>query len=63
MKYLVIYVSFSLNRCNSFRHYRASLKEGSQKIDNLRVLVTCQSGTSAMLFSKVNNPFAHGSIQ
>ena len=35
-------------------------KEQSQKIDDLHTLVTCQSGTSAMLSSslKVNSPVA-----
>ena len=52
-----------LNRCNSFSRYRTSLadsytdrrekEEGSQKIDDLPVLVTRRSGTSAMLSSKV----------
>ena len=56
---------------NSFSRYRASLadsytdsrrkKEESQKIDNLPVLVTRQSGTSAMLSNKVNGPVTHGS--
>ena len=52
---------FMLNRCNSFSHYRTSLKEEeSQKIDDLHVLATCRSGTSVMLSSEVSNPFAHG---
>ena len=33
----------------------------SQKIDDLPVLATRRSGTSAMLSSKVNSPVAHGS--
>ena len=38
-------------------------KEESQKIDDLPVLETCQSGTLAILSSKVNGPVAHGSAQ
>ena len=38
-------------------------KERSQKIDDLPVLATCWSGTSAMLFSTSNGPVAHGSAQ
>ena len=38
-------------------------KKESQKIDNLPVLVTRRSGTSAMLSSKVNGPVAHGSTR
>ena len=36
-------------------------KKESQKIDDLLVLVTCRSGTSAMLSSEVNGPIAQGS--
>ena len=36
-----------------------TLKKRSQKIDNLLVLATCQSGTLAIL--KVNTPVVHGS--
>ena len=35
-------------------------KERSQKIDDLPVLVTCQSGTLVILSSKVNGPVARG---
>ena len=35
----------------------------SQKIDDLPVLATHRSGTSAMLSSKVNGPVAHGNTQ
>ena len=35
---------------------RRKKKEESQKIDDLPVLATRQSGTSAMLSSKVNGP-------
>ena len=35
--------------------------EKSQKIDDLPILVTCQSGTSVMLSSEVNSSVAHGS--
>ena len=38
-------------------------KKESQKIDNLPVLATRRSGTSAMLSSKVNGPVAHGSTR
>ena len=38
-------------------------EERSQKIGDFPVLATCQSGTSAMLSSKVNGPIAHGSTQ
>ena len=76
MQYPVIYAVFShLNR-NSSSRYRASLadsytdrrkkerkKEESQKIDDLPVLATRRSGTSAMLSSKVNGPVAHGSTR
>ena len=68
-----------LNRCNSFSRYRACLadsytdrrkkkeerrkKEESQKIDDLPVLATRRSSTSAMFSSKVNDPVAHGSTR
>ena len=39
------------------------MKEENQKIEDLPVLVTCQSGVLAMLSSKVNSPVAHGSTQ
>ena len=35
--------------------------EKSQKIDDLPVLATCQSGTSPMLSSEVNSPVAYRS--
>ena len=38
-------------------------EEESQKIDDLPVLATRRSGTSAMLSSKVNGPVAHGSTR
>ena len=38
-------------------------REESQKIDDLPVLVTCRSGTLAVLSSKVNGPVAHGSTR
>ena len=73
MQYAVIYGIFSrLNRCNSSNRYRASLadsytvgrkKERSPKIDDLPVLATRWSGTSAMLSSKVNGPVANGSTR
>ena len=50
---------------NSFSRYHAIMaeKERSQKIDDLPVLVICQSGTLVMLSNKVNNPVAHGSTR
>ena len=76
MQYTVIYAIFSrLDRCNSFSRYRASLadsytdgrkkerKKESQKIDDLPVLATRRSGTSAMLSSEVKGPVAHGSTR
>ena len=70
MQYAVIYANFSSLNCNSFSRYRASLadrrkkeEERSQKIDDLPVLETRQSGTLAMLSSKVNGPVAHGSTR
>ena len=36
-------------------------KKRSQKIDNLLVLATCQSGSLAMLSGEVNGPVVHGS--
>ena len=73
MQYPMIYDIFSrFFRCNSFSRYRASLadssdrrkkEERSQKIDDLPVLATCRSGTSAMLFSTSNSSVAHGSAQ
>ena len=52
-----------LKRCNSFSHYRAIPMEGrdkkeeeSQKIDDLPILATCQSGNLAMVSNKVNSP-------
>ena len=38
-------------------------KKESQKIDDLPVLATRWSGTSAMLSGKVNGPVAHGSTR
>ena len=35
----------------------------SQKIDDLPVLATCQSGTLAMLSSEVNGPVIHRSTR
>ena len=67
----MIYGVFShLNNCNSFSHYCGSLadakermKEESQKIDDLPILATCQSGTLVILSSKVNGPIAHESTR
>ena len=36
-------------------------EERNQKIDDLSVLATCQSGISGMLSSEVNDPVAHES--
>ena len=70
MQYPVIYDIFlRLNRCNSFSRYRASLadsytdKKESQKIDDLPVLATRRSGTSAMFSSKLNGPIARGTTR
>ena len=74
MQYPVIYAAFSRLNRNSFSRYRASLADSytdgrkksevrSQKIDDLPVLATRRSGTSAMLSSKVNGPVAHGSTR
>ena len=65
MQYPVTYVaSLSLDRCNSFSHCATVVekrkKKESQKIDDLPVLMACQSGTLAMLSSKVNGPAVHG---
>ena len=38
-------------------------KKESQKIDDLPVLATRRSDTSAMFFSEVNGPVAHGSTR
>ena len=38
-------------------------EEGSQKIDDLPILVTHWSGTSAMFSSKANSTVAHGSTR
>ena len=40
-----------------------TLTEESQKIDDLPVLATCRSGTSAMLSSTSNGPIVHGSTR
>ena len=42
---------------------RDGVKDRSQKIDNLPILVTRRSGALAMLSSKVNSPVAHGSTR
>ena len=39
------------------------MKNESQKLHDLPILVICQSGTLPMLSSKVNGPVAHGSTQ
>ena len=39
------------------------MKNESQKLDDLPILVICQSGTLLMLSSNVNGPVAHGSTQ
>ena len=40
-----------------------TLTEESQKIDDLPILVTRRSGTSAMLSSQVNGSVPHGSTR
>ena len=42
---------------------RRKKKEESQKIDDLPVLATCRSGTSAMFSSKFNCPIDRGSTR
>ena len=42
---------------------RLTLKESSQKIDDLQVLAMCWAGILAILSSKVDGPVAHGSTQ
>ena len=55
------------NDCNSFSRYHASLadaeerKKESQKIDDLPILATYQTGTLATFSSEVNGPIARGS--
>ena len=76
MQYPVIFLMIFFRDffcCNSFSRFRASLadsyidrrkKEESEKIaDDLHVLATCRSGTSAMLSSTSNGPIAHGSTR
>ena len=70
MHYLVIYAAFwRLNRCNSYSRYRASLADSytdgrkKSEVDDLPVLTTRRSGTSAMLSSKFNGPVAHGNTR
>ena len=68
MQYPVIYAVLSrLNCCNSYSSYFAVVledsQEESQKIDNLAILATCWSGTSAMLSSEVDGPVTYGSTQ
>ena len=57
-----------LNRCNSFSRYRASLADSldrrkKKSVDDLPVLVTCRSGTLAILSGEVNGLVAHGSTR
>ena len=71
----VIYDIFFLRffRFNSFSRYRASLadsytdrrkkEERKSEIDDLSVLATCRSATSAMLSSTSNGPIAHESTR
>ena len=42
---------------------REERRKKSQKIDDLPVLATYRSGTSAMLSSTSNGPIAHGSTR
>ena len=52
---MIYAVLWRLNCCNSFSHYRAIVvekrreKEISQKIDDLPILATCQSGTLVIM--------------
>ena len=39
------------------------MKNENQKLDDLPILVICQSGTLMMLSSKFNSPVARGSTQ
>ena len=39
------------------------MKNESQKLDDLPILVICQSGTLPMLSSKFSGPVVHGSTQ
>ena len=45
------------------RRKKERKKERSQKIDDLPVLATHRSGTSAMLSSKVDGSVAHGNTR
>ena len=68
MQYPVIYAVLSrLNCCIRYSSYFAVVLEvsqkESQKIDDLPVLATCWSGTSAMLSSEVDGPVTYGSTQ
>ena len=49
--------------CLTVREEEEEEEELSQKIDDLPVLATHRSRTSAMLSSKVNGPVAHGSTR
>ena len=63
---LVIYAGLFFSRLASAAIVIAWLtlkEERSQKIDDLPLLATCHSHTSAMLSSEVNGPIAHGSTQ
>ena len=50
MLFCFVLFCFLLNCCNSFSRYRATLEE-RKKIDDLRVLATCRSGTLGILSS------------
>ena len=63
---MIYVVVLRLNCCNSFSCCHAIAVEKrrrSQKIDDLPVLATCQSGTLVMFSSKVNGPVAHGNTR
>ena len=42
---------------------RLTLKESSQKIDDLPALAMCRSGTLVILSGEVNGPVAHGNTR
>ena len=57
----VVMPSFSWCECASV-HVESfvAFQVGRNKLDHLPILVTCLSGTLAILSSKVNGPLAHG---
>ena len=65
----MIYAVFLRFNTRSFSRYCARLADAikkdkeSQKMDDLPVLATCQSDTSAMLSGKVNSPAVYENTQ